>query len=33
MRQGFGSVLLNTTFAGVSLDYAPEGFACEFETS
>ena len=30
-RQGFGSTLLKTTFAGVRLDYAPDGFACEFE--
>lgn len=32
IQQGFGSVLLRTTFAGVRLNYAPEGFTCEFDT-
>ena len=31
-RQGFGSVLLSSTFPGIGLDYASDGFSCEFET-
>ena len=31
-RQGFGSTLLKTMFAGTRFDYAPDGFGCELET-
>jgi two-component sensor histidine kinase len=30
-RRGFGTVLFNTAFGGVRLDYAAEGLSCEFE--
>jgi two-component sensor histidine kinase len=31
-RQGFGTTLLRTMFAGAQLDYSPEGFNCEIQT-
>jgi PAS domain S-box-containing protein len=30
-RQGFGTILLNVSFADVGFDYAPHGLRCEFE--
>jgi PAS domain S-box-containing protein len=30
-RKGFGSILIEHTFEGARLEYAPQGFACTFE--
>jgi two-component sensor histidine kinase len=32
MREGFGTILLKTTFPGIRLDYSPDGFRCEFDS-
>ena len=33
MREGFGTILLKSTFPGIRLDYSSDGFHCELDYS